>query len=531
MRTLSSTLLDAQRGPSSIPYVKVKAFDRVAGVDRLNWSRLYSGNEADFYHDATMPGDGSLVRARVALSGSYYYLYRQRVVDPGPGSDFGSWTGPGPQVSDSSGTALCSHGAMVLLFYAHPDRKRLYVMESNDYGASFGSPTEISVAPVQVDWMAADISDAGVVALFFAGAGSAYVIKRTGTTWGTTTAWTNSLSTITGLDCVYQGDWNLIISGKEPGDNYKVWSTVYGDGHSQTSGFWAPLEEITMASEGSDMEFHCPYLDLPDLYRVVFVEKYTGSEAYARPYWSYTVPESTFISNLWREPVPFNLSSNYGLAIVHDEAHVWLTRPDGTWRAPLTTPSVELTDEVIGVVAQIRPFSGQVSVTLRNDDGRFNTLGSGTYEAIKKGSELQISFGFKTPNGNEASQGPAYWIEGWEYTMGGGESQLILYAQDGFSLLDRFWARRQFTWAKGDKTILEILKFLFARVGLKLATISSSSAISQLPASTTHPGDSGLTVVRRLLEMVPDVILLVEDTAYLKNPQASDGADYVYETN
>ncbi len=531
MRTLSSTLLSAQRSPSSVPYVKVEVFDRVAGVNRLYWTRLYEGEEPDFYHDATMPGDGSLMRARVALSGSYYYLYHQRVTDPGLESDFSSWQGPGPQVSDSSGIALCSRGSKVLLFHMHPDRKRLYFMESNDYGATFSSSIRIFIAPVEVDWMAADISDAGVVALFFAGAGKVYVIKRTGATWGGEELWTNGQVNVTGLDCVYQGDWNLVISGKEPGDNYKVWSSVYGDGSSQEAGTWSTLEEITIASAGSDMEFQCPYLDLPDTYRMVSIEKYAGSEAYARPYWSHTIPETTFISSLWREPVPLNLSSNYGLAIVHGETHIWLARPDGVWHAPLTTPSVELTDEVIGVVAQIRPFSGQVSVTLRNDDGRFNTLGSGTYEAIKKGSELQISFGFKTPNGNEASQGPAYWIEGWEYTMGGGESQLILYAQDGFSLLDRFWARRQFTWAKGDKTILEILRFLFARVGLKLATISSSSAISQLPAFTIHPGDSGLTAIKRLMEMVPDVILFVEDTAYIKNPQASDGADYLYESN
>jgi len=88
MRILPSALLAAQKSASAIPYVRVEIANRIGGIRRLDWQRLYSGSEADTYHAATMPGDGSLIRCRVD-SGS---LYLQRVTSPGPASDFSNWT-------------------------------------------------------------------------------------------------------------------------------------------------------------------------------------------------------------------------------------------------------------------------------------------------------------------------------------------------------------------------------------------------------------------------------------------------------
>jgi len=108
VRTLSSTLLAAQKSASSQPYVKLLVAGRIGGVTRLNWSRLYTGSEPDYYHAATLSGDGSLVRARVSNS-SPFWLYIQRIASPGPGSDFSQWSSF-VQVSGSSGIALASQG-------------------------------------------------------------------------------------------------------------------------------------------------------------------------------------------------------------------------------------------------------------------------------------------------------------------------------------------------------------------------------------------------------------------------------------
>ncbi len=88
MRSLTSTLLAAQKQATVIPYIKLEAKNKIAGVVRYAWARLYTGSEADYFHTLTMPGDGSLIRARITLPADGRKLYRQRVANPGPSSDF-----------------------------------------------------------------------------------------------------------------------------------------------------------------------------------------------------------------------------------------------------------------------------------------------------------------------------------------------------------------------------------------------------------------------------------------------------------
>ena len=92
MRELTSTLLSNQKKLSGIPYVKVEASNKNSGIVRLDWQRLYEGSEDDYYHSLTVPGDGSLVRVRISLPASGQKLYLQKVSNPGPGSDFSTWT-------------------------------------------------------------------------------------------------------------------------------------------------------------------------------------------------------------------------------------------------------------------------------------------------------------------------------------------------------------------------------------------------------------------------------------------------------
>ena len=76
MRNLSSSLLATQKKATRRPYVKVHVVERVGGITRFNWSNLYEGEEADYFHAATFPGDGSLVRLRVDPADNK--LYRQK---------------------------------------------------------------------------------------------------------------------------------------------------------------------------------------------------------------------------------------------------------------------------------------------------------------------------------------------------------------------------------------------------------------------------------------------------------------------
>ena len=134
-------------------------------------------------------------------------------------------------------------------------------------------------------------------------------------------------------------------------------------------------------------------MDKPDVYRCFFVEKFAGSEAYNRPFWSHSVVDTDFIDNLWREPVPFNLSSEYGLAIAHYGDYCWLSIPDGVWRAALTAQNLDLTADVISVREELGETAGKLTVELRNDDGRYASPGQGDLALLGIGCQLDFGPG------------------------------------------------------------------------------------------------------------------------------------------
>ena len=523
MRTLHSALLAAQRKASGVPYVKVEVVDSIGGVKRLEWQRLYSGSEPDSYHAATMPADGSLNRCRVDAGN----LYRQRVANPGPGSDFSSWTLV--DACANAGVALTSYGASVLLFYVGTNGRTIYLRESSDYGASFGSLNTITTAASAVGWMAAALKSNGTALLLYSVGGAVYRVKRSGGSWGSPAAWSNSLNSVSGLACQYWLDFNVLVTGADSQARNKVWSAIYGDGYSQAVDAWSPLRELTGASAGSGVEFRAPSLLYADTSRATFIERYTGSESYNRPYFSFSPVGADYVDNLWREPVPLDLSSQYGLALTSSTTAAWLTAPWGVWQAPLAPSILDVTDDILELDSKDGPSGGRLRVVLRNDDGRYLDL-SGPKAVIARGAEVRVSPGYVTSSGPLASAGPAYWLESWGCTSGGGGgATFVLEARDPWQLLDNWIARRQYAWAKGERNLFQLLSFVLGRAALELSALSSSPTMTDLyPSFTIHPAESGATAVRRLLAMAPDVLFFRGNLAYAKNPQASDDVDYAF---
>src|SRR3990172_7591392 len=149
MRSLTPELLAAQGSASAVPYLKAVVSDRIGGVRRLAWSRAYTGSEADGYHAACMPSDGSLIRARVT-GGRVYY---QRVAGPGPGRGFSSWT--------DIDAAASADGSRVLLFYVDAGGLAIKVRESADSGATLGAAATAVTGSGAATWLAADVKSDG----------------------------------------------------------------------------------------------------------------------------------------------------------------------------------------------------------------------------------------------------------------------------------------------------------------------------------------------------------------------------------
>lgn len=262
MRQLSSTLLAAQRRASHIPYVRVRASNKITGVVRLDWTRLYTGSEDDYFHAMTIPGDGSLIRVRVTPPADSRKLYRQRVADPGPESDFSQWVYTNQY--NAVVVAAASLGAEVSVFWIKTDKK-IYQLKSTDYGASWGSPELLGYTPTTaINGIAAAYKPNGDIALFFADQATLYVMKRANGNWQNRIAWDKSTGDLSGIATCYDGDWNLLVTGRDSDGNFKLWSLVYGDSGEVAGGTWSGLREVASAPSDGDFEYHRVFMDKLD---------------------------------------------------------------------------------------------------------------------------------------------------------------------------------------------------------------------------------------------------------------------------
>ncbi len=525
MRELTSTLLTAQKQAVGIPYVKVEASNKISGIVKPDWQRLYEGSEDDYFHSLTIPGDGSLVRVRISLPGDNRKLYRQRVGNPGPGSDFSSWTNTGH--SNCIAVATASLGAEVFIFWVNTSQELNYI-KSNDYGVNWNNPVMIDYTPSSsVGGLAVVYKPGGDIAVFFTDEDGLYVKKHTGGNWQSKTMWDKSTGDLSGVAAYYDSDWNIALCGQDTAGNYRIWSLVYGDGGEVEEGEWSALVEFASAPSDGDYEFRCVFMDKPDVYRCFYTEKFTGTDSYNRPFWSHSLDGVAYSKNLWREPVPFDLSCEYGIAAAHQGNYCWLSTPSGVWRSELNESSVDLTPDILSIRQETEPGSDVLTIELRNDDGRYGSLPS----PLGTGCRLDISPGYVTSQGNEVSDGQSYVLEGYEYISEGGKSTLFLYAYGGWSRISGWTSESQFRFNKSsdEMNVKEILEFVLARVGIKLNVISESSVITNFyPDFTIHSGSGGGTNVRKLLSFVPDVVFVEGDTAYLLNPLSSDSSVYSY---
>ncbi len=536
MRTLAAPLLAAQRSTSAAPFVQVRAIRKPAGVGRLDWERLYTGAEPEVSHGATQPADGSLVRIRISATNT---VQIQRTASPGPSSDFATW--PAGTGSNAACVAIASAGALVVALYADSTDGRVYDAASTDNGLTWSIWVQIAGPGTVPTVIAAAIkpTTAATLVLFDRGASISSVKDSGG--WGAETPWSNSLATITGIAVQYSGDFNVAVTGHWPlTTDPGVWTCLYGDGYGQALNTWSALAELTAASAGSGVSYRSPSLAQPDVFRLFFVEQYSGTTSYNRPYFSHTSLTSDFVDNLWREPVPFNLTSTQGLALAYATGtYAWLSTPSGVWRAPLITGTgLDLTANVLSLrlresapVAAGSTPAGQAEVTLRNDAGQYATPGTGALLELQRGSQLSISPGYHTTSGDQVSSGPAYWIESLQYTATPGHAELVITALGGWALLRNWTSPRQITWVAGARNIYQLLAWIMARAGLELTSITpgaSAACTGLYPAFTIHPGESGATAAARLLAKVPDHVFFRGGTAYIFQPTASQASAYAY---
>ncbi len=516
MRELSASLLEAQLSPSREGVVSV-----VFRKKRPGWQTLYTGSEDDYHHAAAFAGDGSMIRARLTLPGDSRKLYRQRIASPDESSDFSQWTYTGEY--NAVAVAACALGAEISILWIKTDRS-LRRIKSTDYGVTFGAPELIDYSPTTAcGGLAAAYKPNGDLAVFFADQSTLYVKKRISGAWQARMAWNKSTGALTGVSCVYDGDWSLVITGQDAAGNYRLWSLIYGDGGSLPAGTWGELNEIAASPSAEGYDFRQAFLDKDEVYHCAYVEKFTGAEAYSRVYLTSTVPGAAFDAGLWTEPEPLDVTGDYGVSILHSADAMWLSSANSVRRALIDNADTDVTPNVVAVRLALGESEGTVAIEL--------DIADWAIPAIDIGDEVAVSPGYVTDGGIETSEGLSFIAGRIERVSSPGKSSLIVEAADGWAAVKAWKAKNQLRWnaSTPSHSIESILGWLLGRVGLRLAVISASEAVTPLcPDFSLPPGTDGLSAINRLLSMVPDCLFIEGGTAYLKNPLSDEATAYAY---
>jgi len=555
MRTLSSTLLAAQRKDDRLPYVEAKVYDYEAGIKRLTWTRLYTGSEPDNHHGIAFDGQGAMHRIRAEGNN----LYRQKLASPfnAPPSFpltfpfslvtwFDSWE---LIASDCEGPcAIAAYGARVYIFYRKTDNT-LRKYYSHNYGDSWTSAQLVAYADVLS--MAACWWGTGDIVVLFALKASqvnGIVLDSSdqSTNQNTWSDGTHPLLATYGIGATYNAFWpgiEVVLAGKgddDPYDHFDLFRTIFTD----TYNFLA-LESFLMAPDGEDTTYEYPDCHLPasaqdyETNRVIVVEKFAGVTAYTRPISSHMVKGTHWSDTTFTEPRPFlDIAPAYGLRLQSTADYWWLEKPDGVWTAPrATAQALDLTRDIISLIIMCDP--GHIALELDNSKGQYSTPGSGSLASLRFRSEVVVGLGYKTSQGSEASEAGTYWIDAWEHrSLQPNQSTFIIVAISPWSLVERWTARYQMRWNKdavNPKNVWQIIYQVLARVGIKLTNTppqpQSSAIINLYPDFTINPGTHGGTALRKLLSFVPDGLLFRGQLAYTKNPLASESSCYSYGTD
>jgi hypothetical protein len=294
MQSLTATLLAEQKKPRAKPYAKVLISDKLGPHARYHWTKLYDDATDDYPCAMIIVSDDSIVRA-LSDNGT---LRTQRITSPTTESQWETWSSSVDSCSTSNQIALCTTGAYVWLFYISTSNMVLYVRESSDYGASFGSATTVHTCTGndRLESVAAAVTSGTDLIVFFSVEDitanlsvDLYRRKRTSGVWGSASGWgKTSVQSIRGLTVHKTGDYNMLMGVERDGQEYGfealtyVWciqALAYGNGVDVTADTWTTPVDVERTDAGTVYAHAWPSLAYVDTFRAL----YTG----------YTVEETT----------------------------------------------------------------------------------------------------------------------------------------------------------------------------------------------------------------------------------------------
>jgi hypothetical protein len=554
MKTLTATLLAAQKKAHRLPYVEAKVYDYEAGIKRLSWTRVYEGTEPDNHHGIAFDGQGNMHRIR--SGGSSTLLYQKQTLPFGIPSSF-PLTFPIPLndwpaldqwtliASDSYGPcAIAAYGAKVYIFYRTTGNV-LWKYYSHDYGQSWDSAQLIAIADV-LSMAACWKGTTSTVVCFAATAIKISAIVLDTATQDTAEHYYNhALDTTYGIGSTYQaGEFPIILAGKDTDSGTGIVTySLYATRLSAAYNFLA-LRVLLSAQDDVSTVFKYPDCHSPaspydhETLQLTAVESYSGVTAYDRPLLAHLVKGTDWSSAVITEPKFFlDVSSLYGVRLMTDSSYWWLSKPDGVWRAPRPTESpLDLTPYLQQLRQVIHPDApGSLTLELDNSKGQFAAPGQGALASLQKRSEVVLNLGYRTTAGPEFAASLHYWIDGWDYRSDANTSVFVLRCVDLWGLAFVWSARYSLRWnytAFQPCRVWEILYQLLGRFGIRLwnnGGVPQSNAMNNYyPKFLSRGGTNAATQLRRLLGFVTDGLVPQEALCFAKDLLATETAGYEY---
>ncbi|MDP3767393.1 MAG: hypothetical protein Q8S13_05215, partial [Dehalococcoidia bacterium] len=351
-------------------------------------------------------------------------------------------------------------------------------------------------------------------------------VRRTSGTWGSVFTWTQTANDINGLDVVFTNHYRLVVSGVDSSARPTVWTLKL----ASTTDTWTEFFIVIQAESDEQITFQAPFIHFPDVYRLTFVEKFAGTPAYTRTFWTATVLAvlSTGGDWEWLDPVPLDNTTEQGYAVAHKPgaaAVAYLSRPGRLLSASLIATSLDMSADLVGArIVESGGLEQEGELVFDNSGGAY----AGPPAPIAVGRDVELGLGY----GSESSPPPRQSIAGWEYQRVGGRSRLVLRTSGVQYWLLR--SRPRTTVQYTSAAAVDVMRGAAARAGLRVLNLNPSTrATAFLMAWSVHPHQTSLGALEALIELVADSYVASTAGFFLGVTEhlASDAIDYTYGTD
>jgi hypothetical protein len=312
----------------------------------------------------------------------------------------------------------------------------------------------------------------------------------------------------------------------------------------KSSTYWERYQAVLEALAGETLDVSGPYLLKPP---TSCTNPLLSLARQNQPWIFRLKPGSDFFDYNWNKASVIETSASRGMALAADPSgeYIWATQPNEVWRTQCpgswTPPTAGsgagdkitlLVSKVARILEAVDPEQpSELAVELDNSKGTYNSPGSGSLAVVKRGSRVNLHLGYKSTSGDQLSEAARYFIENIGYSRTPNTPAFIMHCTDAWGLLEHYQFNKPVEWnsSADDFTCYQLIEKVMQSVGGTLGYKSRSSLITSFyPKLEVGAGESAASVLRRLLNLVPDVIYFFGLDAYIVYPQAGDTVVYNY---